>query len=101
MNDRFLMTLGLARRAAKLCYGFDMTVAALWQAKAVFLSSDCAERTRKNIERAAKEQGLAAIPRPYDKETLGAAIGTKPVCIIGVTDQGFAGSLLKCIEGGK
>lgn len=101
MNDRFLMTLGLARRAAKLTYGFDMAAAALWHTKAIFLSSDCAERTRRNIERAAKENGLTAINLPYDKQTLGAAIGTKPVCIIGVTDQGFAGSLLKSIEGGK
>lgn len=101
MNDRFLMTLGLARRAAKLNYGFDMTVGALWKTKLVFLSSDCAERTYRNIKSAAEEAGVPVVSLSYDKQTLGTAIGAKPVCIIGVTDQGFAGSLLKCIEGGK
>lgn len=101
MNDRFLKTLGLARRAAKLCYGYDMTIAALWRAKVVFLSADCAERTRKNIEAAAEEEKIPVVGLPWNKNDLGAAIGTKPVCIVGVLDDGFAGSLLKNIEGGK
>lgn len=101
MNDRFLKTLGLARRAAKLSYGFDMTIASLWKTKVVFLSADCAERTRKNIEAAAGEEKIPVKMLPWDKNELGAAIGTKPVCIIGVLDDGFAGSLLKNIEGGK
>ena len=58
-NERLSGFLGLARKAGKLVFGFDMTVESIQKgtAKAVLLSSDCAERTARNIKRIAEEKG--------------------------------------------
>ncbi len=100
MNDKFLTTLGLARRAGKLTYGNDMVTAALGATALLFIAEDCAPRTLRNAERTAAEQKVPVVRLPFTKERLGNAIGTKPVCLVGVTDQGFAKSLAKHIEGG-
>lgn len=99
--NKFLSTLGLARRAGRLTYGFDMTVAGLRKICLILLAEDAAARTCKNIEETAQNAGVPVKRIPFTKEILGASIGAKPVGIIGVADRGFAGSLLKCIEGGN
>lgn len=101
MQNKVLSTLGLARRAARLNYGFDMVMAGLHKTHLLLLAEDCAERTCRNVEAAARDFEIPLVRLPYTKESLGAAIGTKPVGIIGVADQGFAKSLVKLIEGGK
>jgi ribosomal protein L7Ae-like RNA K-turn-binding protein len=101
VNDKFLSTLGLCRRAARLNYGFDMVMAGLYKTDLLLMAKDCSERTRKNVEAAAKEYSVRLISLPYTKEDLGASIGGKPVGIIGITDRGFAKSLAQTIEGGK
>ena len=101
MLNKFLSTLGLARRAGKLTYGFDMVQAALYKTQLVLLAQDCAPRTSRNIRDAAREYGVTVLDVPYTKEALGVSIGTKPVGIIGVVDRGFTGSLTKSIEGGN
>ena len=100
MNDKFLTTLGLARRAGKLTYGNDMVMAALGATALLLISEDCAPRTQRNAERAAAEHGVPVVSVPFTKERLGSAIGTKPVCLVGVTDKGLTASLAKHIEGG-
>ena len=99
--DKFLSTLGLARRAGKLFYGFDMVMAGLEQTSLLLLAEDCSPRTCKNLEYAAKEWELPLLRLSYTKHQLGASIGTKPVGIIAVADRGFARSLAQSIEGGK
>ena len=56
-NEKLSGFLGLARKAGKLVFGFDMTVESIQKgtAKAVLLSSDCSERTARNIKRIAEE----------------------------------------------
>ncbi len=100
MNHKFLTTLGLARRAGKLTYGNDMVTAALGATALLLIAEDCAPRTLRNAERAATEQKVPVIRVPFTKDCLGSAIGTKPVCLVGVADRGFAASLMKHIEGG-
>lgn len=99
--NKFLSTLGLARRAGKLTYGFDMTAAGIHKAALILLGQDTAPRTRKNITEIAESAGVPVVSVPFTKETLGASIGAKPVGIIGVADRGFAASLLNSIEGGN
>ena len=99
--DKFLSTLGLARRAGRLNYGFDMVMAGLEKTHLLLLAEDCSPRTCKNLEITAKDWGLPLLRLPYTKDQLGAGIGTKPVGIIGVADGGFAKSLAQSIEGGK
>ncbi len=101
MQNKVLTTLGLARRAARLNYGFDMVMAGLHKTALLLLAEDCSERTCRNVESAAAEFEIPLIRLPYTKERIGAAIGTKPVGIIGVADAGFARSLAQSIEGGK
>lgn len=99
--NKFLSTLGLARRAGKLTYGFDMVLMNLYQTHLILLAEDCAPRTVRNIREAAEEAGIPVMNIPYTKESLGVSIGTKPVGIIGVADAGFTRSLTKTIEGGN
>lgn len=100
MNHKFLTTLGLARRAGKLTYGNDMVLAALHVTALLLVAEDCAARTVRNAEYAAAEAKVQLLRVPLTKERLGAAIGTKPVGLVGVTDQGLAGNLTKNFEGG-
>lgn len=99
--DKFLSTLGLARRAGRLRYGFDMVMEGLDQIHLLLLAEDCSPRTCRNFETAAKEWEIPLLRLPYTKDQLGAGLGTKPVGIIGVADRGFAKSLAQSIEGGK
>lgn len=99
--NKFLSTLGLARRAGRLTYGFDMVLSELHKTHLILLAEDTAERTQRNIREAAEECGIPVMNIPYTKESLGVSIGTKPVGIIGVADGGFSASLTKSIEGGK
>ena len=93
-SDIFLSTLGLARRAGKICYGFDSVAENAAKICAVFVAKDCSERTVKNINYIFNEKNIQSVAINYTKTELGYAIGTKPVGIIGVTDSGFT-KLLK------
>lgn len=99
--NKVLSTLGLARRAGRLNYGFDMVMAGMGQTQLLILAEDVAPRTCKNIKLAAEDYEIPVLQLPITKERLGVSIGTKPVGIIGVTDRGFARSLTQSIEGGK
>ena len=101
MNHKILSTLGLCRRAARLHYGSDMVMAGLHKTHLLLLAEDCSERTCRNLEEAAEEFSIPLYRLPFTKEQLGYHIGTKPVGILGVIDQGFAQSLKRSIEGGK
>lgn len=94
-TDKFFSTLGLARRAGKLCSGYDSVVADPSSLSAVYLASDLSEKSVKSIVFALKDTGV--IPRRIqcDMAQIGYAIGKKPVGIIGVTDAGFAALLNK------
>ena len=93
-NDKFLSTLGLARRANKLCYGFEAVVESCENAQLVFTASDISSRTQKNITEIMSLNCTECDRLNYSKAELGYAIGTKPVGVIAVTDAGFA-KLLK------
>ena len=99
--NKVLSTLGLARRAGRLTYGFDMVLSQLHKTYLILLAEDASERTCRNVREAAEEFAVPVMNLPYTKESLGISIGTKPVGILGVVDRGFAKSLTKSIEGGK
>lgn len=88
MESKFLATLGLCRRAGRMAYGFDMVMDALGKTKVIFVAADLSERTLTALARNAT--GLTIEKTPYTMNQLAAAIGTKPVGIIGITEQGFA-----------
>ena len=88
-NDLFLSTLGLARRAGKLCYGFDSVAENAHLIETVFIAKDSSPKTARNINYILSEKNIQSVATNYTKTELGYAIGTKPVGIIGVTDSGF------------
>ena len=89
-NDRFLSTLGLARRASKLFYGYDSVCENAAKLYTVYLANDVSERTKKNLAYTLEELDIPIVTTNYQKNELGYAIGTKPVGIIGIADKGFA-----------
>ena len=93
-NDMFLQSLGLARRAGKLCYGYDSVVAQKHSLSAVFISSMLSARTEKNLVFALGDRNIKIVHLEYGMSELGCAIGTKPIGIIGISDKGFAELLI-------
>lgn len=88
-NDMFLSTLGLARRANKLYYGYDSVCQNSGQIFSIYISNDLSDHTRNNIVFKAKDNNIPLVRLNYTKQELGYAIGTKPVGILGVSDKGF------------
>ncbi len=92
--NRFLTTLGLARRAGKLILGVENVSV---YRKPVFLliyASDASPRVKRV---------LVGRPEPsftshLTKEQLGRAVGCKQAAVIAVIDAGFAGILRKNLE---
>ena len=89
-NERLSGFLGLARKAGKLVFGFDMTVESIQKgtAKAVLLSGDCSERTARNIKRIAEENGTEICLLPLTMDEIGYAVA-KRAGVLAVCDSGF------------
>lgn len=95
MNDAFLSTLGLCKRAGRLVFGFETVKNAVLkgEAEVVFSATDLSQKTLKELVFLCETYELEHICTNYDMRTLGGAIG-KLTGIIAVTDEGFA-KLLK------
>ena len=93
-TDLFLSTLGLARRAGKIFYGFDSVCENAHKIYAVFIAKDSSQKTKSNINYIFEQHNIRCDAVNYTKTELGYAIGAKPVGIIGIADSGFA-KLLK------
>ncbi len=100
-NDRLLGFLGLARKAGKLIFGFDMTAQAMQKGTAgtVLLSSDCSERTARNIMRIAEETGTEVLILPLTMDEIGYAVA-KRVGVLSVCDSGFSKRIKELLESG-
>lgn len=104
-----LSLLGLARRANRIAPGFDAAVSALTEhlSDAVFITTDCAPRTERNIRRIAAENRAEVLSLSCTKAELGHAIGCSPTGVLVLTDRGFlrkARTLIpnaETIQGGK
>ena len=79
---QLLSLLGIARRAGRIAAGFDAATGALIgrKAHAVFLTTDCAPRTDRNVRRIAEESGadVLLLPRRHSWATQSAA--RRPAC---------------------
>ncbi len=93
-NDMFLQCLGLARRAGKLCCGFDSVAEQKHCLNVVFVSQELSARTEKNLIFEIGDKSIKIVHLKYGMSELGYAMGTKPVGIIGVSDKGFAELLI-------
>ncbi len=90
--DEILSLLGLSQRANKVLYGENL-IDNMGKVKLLFLGKDASDKTK---ERFLKKCRYYEIPflESYESEELSRAIGKRNVKIIGITDEGFASSML-------
>ena len=101
-NEKLSGFLGLAKKAGKLVFGFDMTVEAMQKAaaKQVLISNDCSERTARNIRRIAEETGTDFLILPLSMDEIGYAVA-KRVGVLSVCDSGFSKKIKELAQNGE
>ena len=101
-NEKLSGFLGLARKAGKLVFGFDMTVEAMQKktAELVLLSNDCSERTARNIKRIAEETGTEILILPLSMDEIGYAVA-KRAGVLSVCDSGFSKKIKELAQNGE
>ena len=99
MQDRVLGMLGLAEKAGALVSGGFSTENAVKSGKArlVIVSEDAQKNTTSLFENKCEFYGIP-LRRYGTKETLGHAIGKGERSCLAVTQEGFAGSLVKLLD---
>ena len=95
MTDSALSLLGLALRGGNLAVGENPVREACKTRRAalVFTAADAAENSADRAGCRAEEGGAVWIRLPWDKETLGAALGRKLCAVAALTDRGLAAAL--------
>ena len=95
MTDSALSLLGLALRGGNLAVGEAPVREACKarRAKLVLTAADAADNRADRAGRWAEEGGAAWVRLPWDKETLGSALGRKLCAVAALTDQGLAAAL--------
>lgn len=97
--DKVLGLLGLAHKGGHLAIG-EEPVAALAQpgrARVILLAADAAENTRRRAGHFAALHGTPLLDLPYDKLTLGAAIGRGGCAMLALSDVRMALSLVQAM----
>ena len=92
--NKFLSTLGLARRAGKVNYGFDMVVEGLDKTGVIFFAADISARSRNSVSQLAAKKDVPCRDTSFTMLDIAGAIGTKPVGIVGITEAGFTKLLM-------
>ena len=95
MTDSALSLLGLALRGGNLAVGEEPVAEACKsrRARLVMSAVDAADNSADRAGRWAKEGGVPWLRLPWDKETLGGALGRKLCAVAALTDQGLAAAL--------
>ena len=97
MTDSALSLLGLALRGNNLAVG-EEPVKEACKAHRVWLvmsANDAAENSIDRAGRMAEEGGVPWIRLPWDKETLGGALGRKLCAVTALTDRGLTAALVE------
>jgi ribosomal protein L7Ae-like RNA K-turn-binding protein len=92
--DAILGLLGLSRKAGKLAYGEEQVrdMVASGKCRVIFLASDAGDATRRKVER--HDIRVPVLTLPWDRETLGNAIGIKRECTVcAINDIGMANAI--------
>ena len=95
MTDSALNLLGLALRGGNLAVG-EKPVRAACQCRLAWLVMSANDAADNSIDRAgrwAEEGGATWVRLPWDKETLGNALGRKLCAVAALTDRGLAAAL--------
>ena len=95
MTSSALSLLGLALRGRNLAVGEEPAAEAC-RARRAWLVMSAADAAQNSVDRAVRLAETAGVPwirLPWDKETLGRALGRKLCAVAALTDQGLAGAL--------
>ncbi len=98
--DKILSMLGLAEKAGRLVSGEFATEKAVKGRKAylVVVAEDASDNTKKLFFNKCRSYSVPV--RVYsDRETIGRALGCGIRASLAVTDPGFAGAILKRLDG--
>ena len=92
MTDSALSLLGLALRGGNLAVGEEPVREACKTRRAALVVSadDAADNSIERNRRWAEEGGVPWVRLPWDKETLGNALGRKLCAVAALTDRGLA-----------
>ena len=92
MTDNTLNLLGLALRGGNLAVGEEPVREACKTRRAalVLTAADAADNSIHRARRWAEDGGAAWVRLPWDKETLGNALGRKLCAVAALTDRGLA-----------
>ena len=93
--DSILKLLGLAYRARKTVLGEEV-LKQIKKVKVLFIASDTSEKNRERYEKKCSFYKIPHIDQ-FEGSQLSEAIGKRNVKVIGITDRGFAETLLKKI----
>ena len=95
MTDSALSLLGLALRGGNLAVGEEPVREACRARRACLVMSagDAADNSVDRAGRWAEEGGAAWIRLPWDKETLGNALGRNRCAVAALTDRGLTAAL--------
>ena len=91
--DSSLQILGLAYKAKKTVLGEEV-LKKIAKVDLLFIASDISEKSRERLEKKCFHYGIPLNDR-FSAEQLSAALGRKIVKVIGITDKGFAETLLE------
>lgn len=96
---KVLASLGLARRAGKLRYGYDTVAEALrgGECPLVLVTEDLSDKTKKNVRFEAERAKAAFFETAVTMEQISAAIG-KRTGVLAVCDAGFARKMKQALE---
>ena len=93
--DSILQLLGLAYRARKTVLGEDV-LKQIKRVKLIFIASDISPKSRERYEKKCRFYNIPHIDA-YEASQLRDCLGKNNVKVIGITDQGFAETILKKI----
>lgn len=102
VHDRAIGLLGLARKAGKLQTGEETVGAMLLEkhARLTVLSSDAGAALARKIRNLAEGTRQRVLEIPYDKLTLGAALGRPSVSVAAFADVSMALAFVKALPAG-
>ena len=101
---KFLLMLGLCRKAGALIIGTPMVTESLPKGKtlAVFYANDASANTEKKITDKCAFYKIKCIKTEFSANELSHAVGKSgAVCALGVTDAGLFNELTNLISNGK
>ena len=99
-TNKFLLDLGLCKRAKKAVFGFDdvITHVELGSVKRVYITADTADNTLRRLKYACEDYNVTVVTVNYSMNDVGAAVGRKPTAVFAVCDRGLDGLLQRSLS---